>query len=470
MGMEVFLATVLFVLAMPSAMSAPSAAAAPTPSNIYDLIIIGSGMSGLGAAKRAKELGVNKILILEARDRIGGRTFTQPLSITLPPNSPTPAVIDLGAAWIHGSSGAARGLNPMAKLANDAGTGYFTTTENGLSFDPQGREDTAQWDSTLEDMLSRWETYLNNYSPTNTESLNTVTNKFINSRSFTALQKTALTQGLMTEVVMDYAADLSDMSARWSMEDLVWGSGPDALPARGYSALVDYLATNQTIWTNYAVDVIDYSNANLVNVSGRVMNTAAKFWLQAKGVIVTMPLGYLQNKLAASQPTLFKPALSSTQSGAIKALGMGLLNKVILVWNDASWWSGLLTEPWVTIRNTSTPGAFSEYYNLAATATKLPVLICFNGASFARSVEGLSDEAMTIVTRWASDPWTYGSYSYGKVGMTGTTRTQASAPLGTQKRVGFAGEHTHTQFPATAHGAYLSGVAEAGRIAPIVKQ
>ncbi|GLI62590.1 hypothetical protein VaNZ11_005266 [Volvox africanus] len=490
------LAAMVMLLALPSSMSAPSQTQSPPPSNVYDLIIIGSGMSGLGAAKRAKELGVAKILILEARDRFGGRTITQPLNITLPPNAPAPAAIDLGAAWIHRISGA-RGFNPMAKVANESGSGYVTTSEAGLSFDPKGVEDTDLWDSTLQDMLDRWEVYYEKYldgNPKDSDSLLTVYNQFIQSASWSTLQKAALLQGLTTEIAMDYAADLSQLSGPWSQSDQNWGNGPDALPLRGYSALISYLAANKTIWTNYVVDVIDYSNPALVNVSGRILKgpgTGAKFTLQAKGVINTMPLGYLQAQLAPATPILFKPALATNQSAAIKAMGMALLNKVVMVWPNSSWWSGIVTKPWLTMRNSTSLGSFSEYYNLAATGVKLPVLICFNAGSFAKGVESMSDAVtvssalgplrrllpagktipppvQTIVTRWASDPWTYGSYSYNKVGVSSNTRQKAFAPLGTQKRVGFAGEHTHLLFPATAHGAYLSGIAEAERLAPLV--
>ncbi|GIL66506.1 hypothetical protein Vafri_19971 [Volvox africanus] len=491
------LAAMVMLLALPSGMSAPSPAQSPPPSNVYDLIIIGSGMSGLGAAKRATELGVAKILILEARDRIGGRTITQPLNITQPPNAPAPAAIDLGAAWIHRISGA-RGFNPMAKVANDSGSGYVTTSESGLSFDPKGVEDTNLWDSTLKDMLRKWEVFYEDYldgNPKDSDSLLTVYTKFIQSASWSTLQKAALLQGLTTEIAMDYAADLSQLSGPWSQSDSNWGNGPDALPIRGYGTLVSYLAANKTIWTNYAVDVIDYSNPTLVNISGRILKgqgAGSKFTLQAKGVINTMPLGYLQTQLAPATPSLFKPALNTTQSSAIKAMGMSLLNKVIMVWPNSSWWSNIATQPWLTLRNSTSLGSFSEYYNLAATGAKLPVLICFNAGSFAKAVESLSDAAtvasalaplqrllpakktipppvQTIVTRWASDPWTYGSYSYNKVGVSSNTRTKAFAPLGAQKRVGFAGEHTHLQFPATTHGAYLSGIAEAERLAPLVK-
>ncbi len=72
--------------------------------------------------------------------------------------------------------------------------------------------------------------------------------------------------------------------------------------------------------------------------------------------------------------------------------------------------------------------------------------------------------AQVIITRWASDPWTLGSYSYVRVGATEATRGTAFAPTA-GGRVGFAGEHCHDLFPATVHGALLSGWAEADRVA-----
>lgn len=103
------LVVLIALLVLPgSVLSAP----APPPTTIYDLIIIGSGMAGLGAAKRARELGIRNVLIIEARDRIGGRIVTQQLNISMPGNPGTPAFIDLGASWIHRTYGG-RGFNPM---------------------------------------------------------------------------------------------------------------------------------------------------------------------------------------------------------------------------------------------------------------------------------------------------------------------------------------------------------------------
>lgn len=71
------------------------------------MIVVGAGISGLGAARHLVDKG-HEVSVLEARDRIGGRIWTgQQWSGTS---------LDLGASWIHGVDG-----NPIADLAKKAG-------------------------------------------------------------------------------------------------------------------------------------------------------------------------------------------------------------------------------------------------------------------------------------------------------------------------------------------------------------
>lgn len=85
----------------------------------------------------------------------------------------------------------------------------------------------------------------------------------------------------------------------------------------------------------------------------------------------------------------------------------------------------------------------------------------------------------TVVTRWRADPWARGSYSFVSVGSSGSDYDLLAAPVIPQNpnlpsevqeqdelpRLFFAGEHTIRNYPATVHGAFLSGLREAGRIA-----
>ncbi|CAG8734248.1 6814_t:CDS:2, partial [Acaulospora colombiana] len=74
----------------------------------YDIIIVGAGMAGLAAAHQIlTKRPSTKLLVLESRDRVGGRIYSYPLDS---------GAVDLGASWIHGSVG-----NPIAELAERLG-------------------------------------------------------------------------------------------------------------------------------------------------------------------------------------------------------------------------------------------------------------------------------------------------------------------------------------------------------------
>lgn len=80
-----------------------------------------------------------------------------------------------------------------------------------------------------------------------------------------------------------------------------------------------------------------------------------------------------------------------------------------------------------------------------------------------------------VVTRWKSDPWARGSYSFVSVDSTGNDYDDLAEPIVPKSsnsttqvpRVFFAGEHTIKNYPATVHGALLSGLREARKISDI---
>lgn len=71
------------------------------------------------------------------------------------------------------------------------------------------------------------------------------------------------------------------------------------------------------------------------------------------------------------------------------------------------------------------------------------------------------DPIQSICTRWGSDTFSYGSYSHVRVHSSGSDYDILAENVG---RLFFAGEATTRQYPATMHGAYLSGLREAARI------
>ena len=69
----------------------------------------------------------------------------------------------------------------------------------------------------------------------------------------------------------------------------------------------------------------------------------------------------------------------------------------------------------------------------------------------------------TLVTRWGSDRWARGAYSFVRVGGQGGPDYDILAePVGGQ--IFFAGEASCREHPATAGGAYLTGLREAARV------
>lgn len=60
------------------------------------------------------------------------------------------------------------------------------------------------------------------------------------------------------------------------------------------------------------------------------------------------------------------------------------------------------------------------------------------------------------ISRWGADPFARGAYSFNAVGADSDTRNRLAALL--EDRLFFAGEATSEAYPATVHGAYLSGI------------
>lgn len=263
--------------------------------------------------------------------------------------------------------------------------------------------------------------------------------------------------------------DLDQLSARFLLEGKEF-PGKDVIFPQGYDALVTYLAQDLDIRFNEMVTAIHIDadrDTDPVAVQG-----SSGVW-RADRVIVTLPIGVLKQGTVT-----FDPPLPPEKVSAIQTLGLGVLNKVILrfptrFWPDTADWISYLSDPM---------GEFTTWLNLSP-ATGQPILAALNAGQFAQTLEqqedrAIIDRAMQVlrrlygrripdpleaqITRWAGDPFARCAYSSPTLGMTARTRLDLAAPLG--DRVFFAGEATDRDYPATVHGAYLSGQREAQRI------
>ena len=209
--------------------------------------------------------------------------------------------------------------------------------------------------------------------------------------------------------------------------------------------------------------------------------------LDADHVVLTSPLGVLKD-----DQIKFDPPLPEWKKGPIRRLGFGLLNKIVLVYDEPFWPTdqdmfGLLREPEVKdsldqedyIANR---GRFYFFWNCIKTSGR-PVLISLMAGDAAYEAETRADEDLisevtnelskifkrtkipspqeSLVTRWGGDRFARGTYSYvGATSVPGDYEAMA-APYG---NLHFAGEATCATHPATVHGAYISGLRAASEV------
>lgn len=209
--------------------------------------------------------------------------------------------------------------------------------------------------------------------------------------------------------------------------------------------------------------------------------------IEADKVVFAAPLGVLK-----AQSIQFDPPLPQWKRDAIRRMGFGLLNKVILVFEKPFWdvdrdMFGLLRAPRDSAGFSQSDykkgrGQFYLFWNCIDTSG-LPVLIALMAGEAAHEAEKVGDEILvgeclaqlrgvfgapnvplpveSIVTRWGSDRFARGTYSYVAAEARPGDYDLIAAPI---QNLFFAGEATIASHPATVHGAYLSGLRAAHEV------
>lgn len=426
------------------------------------VLIIGAGIAGIAAANALKAMGFS-VTILEARNRIGGRINTASLG-----GQP----VDLGAQWIEGING-----NPIYTLCSNFG--FKTVTSNYDSYSAYDI-DGSRFSSTKANSL--YSQVVSALDATETISSNLVRSGSPDISLQAGLNQAGLGSIGSTDADKRFAqwakaweAESSDaenaqyLSLRyyWDETEPNGFSGANNVLPGGYGQFVNQLAKGLDIRLGTVVKEIAYTSSG-------VTITASGQTFIGDFCVVTLPLGVLK-----SNAVKFTPALPASKLAAIRSLGVSLAHKVILRFANAAWpnqdFFGFTS---------STDGLFVEWTNLNK-YTGIPILSIWSHGDAARNLEKLtSAEAVAIataaaqkmfptlgnptsamVTNWGTDPYSLGAYSDVPLGAVSSMLDVMAQPVG--RTLCFAGEATNHQYMATVHGAYLSGLREATRIASL---
>jgi monoamine oxidase len=423
-------------------------------------------MAGLVAARLLHDSGF-AVTVVEARNRLGGRLWT---------DHSLGAPVDLGGSWIHGADD-----NPLSDWCRALGIQLAITSdeerywyENKLVMERSQAWRRAWRGRAIADLALtgavQYQRLMRRLGRKMNLSLAAVIEPVLQNRWLPDLDRRVLASIVATsEGVQGAPAEYIDIEDWFPRE----AHGVNALPIGGYEQLINDAATGLDIRLNEPVETVAYNSEGVHVVTGRAT-------LHADVALITVPLGVLK-----ARKLRFDPPLDAAHHTAIERIGYGgegVLGKVILrfphrFWPaDCQWFLSLPPSPLQR-------GLFSAWISLES-VVGAPILMAFtNGhaaANFDRNCTDADVQAVALsvlermfpgqaplptgflFTRWLSDPWALGSYSYPAVGSTQADRLAYSEPIAS--RLFFAGEGTQTQDFGTVHAALRSGEAAAERI------
>ncbi|MGI9163204.1 MAG: FAD-dependent oxidoreductase, partial [Mycobacterium sp.] len=360
----------------PERESTPTPTSASGPASTErnaDVLVIGAGIAGLRAAEVLVANG-RRVIVLEARDRLGGRIHTD-RSWGVP--------VELGASWIHGVDN-----NPIAALAAAEGIKTQPFDYESIVYGPDGRRRAAGTFDDLESQVAELVEAGREDSPVPDEPLRTALDRAIADADLDAAERLDIEWGISESIEHEYAGDAVDLSAN-HFDDGGQESGGDVLLPGGYDKILQALAKAVDVRFSHVVASIDTSGDRAV-----VTTSLGKFF--ANAVIVTVPLGVL--KAGSIQ---FLPPLPDSKSTAIDRLGMGVLSKTCLRFESAFWPSE--AELIDIIPDASRRGQWVESVNLLG-LVDVPALMMFNAGKFARTVEAMTEAEVTASATAALKP------------------------------------------------------------------
>lgn len=436
-----------------------------------NVIIVGAGLAGLIAARQLVFLGF-KVVVLEGRARPGGRVKTKKMS-----GDGAEAAADLGGSVLTGING-----NPLGVLARQLGLPLHKVRDICPLYLPDGKAVDSEIDSRVEVSFNKLLDRVCKLRQTMIEEV-----KSVDVPLGTALEAFRRVNGVADEpqerMLLDWhlanleyanASLMSNLSmAYWDQDDPYEMGGDHCFIPGGNETFIRSLAEDLPIFYERTVESIRYGTDGVLVYAG-----GQEF--RGDMVLCTVPLGVLKKGSIE-----FVPELPQRKRDAIQRLGFGLLNKVAILF-PYNFWGGDIDTFGHLSEDPSMRGEFFLFYSYSSVSggALLVALVAGDAAirfelmspveSVKRVLDILSgifnpkgivvpDPIQAVCTRWGKDNFAYGSYSYVAVGSSGDDYDILAESVG-DGRVFFAGEATNKQYPATMHGAFLSGMREAANI------
>lgn len=442
-----------------------------------NVVVVGAGLAGLVAARQLVAMGF-KVVVLEGRARPGGRVKTMKMK-----GDAVVAAADLGGSVLTGING-----NPLGVLARQLGLPLHKVRDICPLYLPDGKAVDSEIDSRVEVSFNKLLDRVCKLRQVMIEEVKSVdVNLGIALDAFRHAYKVAedsqermLLNWHLANLEYANASLMSNLSmAYWDQDDPYEMGGDHCFIPGGNDTFVRELAMDLPIFYERTVESIRYGvDGVIVYASGQVF--------RGDMALCTVPLGVLKKGTIE-----FVPELPQRKKDAIQRLGYGLLNKVALLF-PYNFWGGELDTFGHLTEDSSRRGEFFLFYSYSSVSGG-PLLIALVAGDAAVKFETMSpvesvkrvleilrgifhpkgivvpDPVQAVCTRWGQDCFTYGSYSYVAVGSSGDDYDILAESIG-DGRVFFAGEATNKQYPATMHGAFLSGMREAANILRVAKR
>ena len=434
----------------------------------FDTIVVGAGVSGLSAARTLAAKG-QRVVVLEARDRIGGRLHTERLD---------GRITDLGASWIHGIDG-----GPLHALTRAFGMADAEFTVG--SYQAGGRPIAYYGPDGARLSGSAAEQFITDAARVEVQ-LTAVIEALPPGASYADAARTAVAQVADAEgwdperaarVVEyldhrseeQYGADSRVLDAHGLEDEVILGD--EVVFPGGYDQLASNLAAGLDVRLEHVVARVLRPGAAGVE-SGVVVETNRGTFTAAQTVI-TVSIGVLQSERIA-----FDPPLPQLVTEAVSKFRMNAFEKVFLRFPERFWDEGV----YAVRRQGGAAKWWHSWYDLTDISGE-PTLLTFAAGECAQEIRGWSDERVVHsvmaslreiygsgipapvharITDWQGDEFAGGAYAYMTRGCTAEDHTRLAEPI--DGVLHLAGEATWEADPATVNAALCSGHRAAARI------